>query len=320
MHRFSSEFKNLSYVFEKAERILLFAHNRPDPDSVGSNLALKYALEFSGKPVDIACYDDFPGYISPLFPKETFLHPDTINPSTYDVIVGSDSVDRGFHIFREKITHDPVIAVIDHHPNISVAADISILDDEASSASELVYDFFVQSGIPFDTHAASALLMGILFDTGNFQHTNTKPRTFEIGADLVKRGAKLKKITETVFTNRKIGTLRIWGKALLKARMLAENKMIVSALTEQDIKECNASVEEINQAVPLLNNVSDAKFSLLLFQKDPSTIRGSLRSDQEKNIDVSSIAKLFGGGGHKFASGFEIPGRIVETEMGWEVV
>ena len=320
MSRFASEFRNLKYVIRKSERVLLFAHTRPDPDSVGANLALKEMLLNHGKQVDIACYDAYPPYVAPITgSNEIFLHPDSVEINRYDTIIAADSVDRGFHLFRDHISEDQITVIIDHHPDIEVQADIKILDIGASSASELVYDYLISAEETITPKIATVLLMGILFDTGNFQHPITKPRTMEIGSDLIRKGAQLKKIVETIFTNRNLSTLKVWGRALLKAKIIPENDMIVSALTEQDIKECEASVEEVNQAIPLLNSASNAKFAMLLVQKDSTTIRASLRSDEQGNIDVSHIAKQFGGGGHRMASGFEIKGKIIETELGWQI-
>ena len=96
--------------------------------------------------------------------------------------------------------------------------------------------------------------------------------------------------------------------------------MIYSAITKEDIEELgNPSTEDLYIASALLNNVPDAKFSLLFYQITPDAVRGSLRTEPHKGIDVSKIAQSLGGGGHKYASGFEIPGKIVEVSDGWEV-
>ncbi len=70
----------------------------------------------------------------------------------------------------------------------------------------------------------------------------------------------------------------------------------------------------------ILNTVPGTKFSLVLSQRDENTVKGSLRSEEYKGVDVSEIAHKFGGGGHKLASGFELRGKIIETEDGWEIV
>jgi nanoRNase/pAp phosphatase (c-di-AMP/oligoRNAs hydrolase) len=121
MSHFISEFRNLKYVIRKSEKVLLFAHNRPDPDSVGANLALREVIEACGKSVDIACYNDYPATLTPIIgTPPVFLHPDSINIRQYDTIIAADSVDRGFHRIRDRISEDQIVIIIDHHPDIMV--------------------------------------------------------------------------------------------------------------------------------------------------------------------------------------------------------
>ncbi|EKE18711.1 MAG: hypothetical protein ACD_9C00256G0001, partial [uncultured bacterium] len=162
--------------------------------------------------------------------------------------------------------------------------------------------------------------IGILSDTGNFQHANTSSRVMEISSDLMKKGASVSKIIEATFANKKLSTLKLWGRAFEKAKINPLNGLITTVLTEADIEECNASTEDIGQVASILNTVPGTKFSLVLSQRDKGIIKGSLRSEEYKGVDVSQIAHQFGGGGHKLASGFEVKGKIIETESGWEIV
>ncbi|MBP9752069.1 MAG: DHH family phosphoesterase [Candidatus Moranbacteria bacterium] len=320
MQDFSSEFRNLGYVIRNAERILLFAHTRPDPDTVGANIALREYLRSVGKTVDIACFDRLPIFAAGLFPGIVFRSPDDIDFSIYDAVIASDSVDRGFHLIRDKIPEKTVVALIDHHPNIQVEGDIRIIDTGFSSSAEIVFSFFRSQEIEMTPKTATPLLMGILGDTGNLQHSCTSLETFAAASTLIQKGAQLQKITSDVFANNEISTLKLWGKALSRARINQANGMIYSAITETDIADLgNPSTEDLYIASTMLNTVPDAKFSLLFYQIDPETVRGSLRSEPHKGVDVSAIAKTLGGGGHTLSSGFEIKGRIVEMADDWEI-
>ena len=163
-------------------------------------------------------------------------------------------------------------------------------------------------------------MIGILSDTGNFQHANTSSRVMEISSDLMKKGASVSKIIEATFANKKLSTLKLWGRAFEKAKINPINGLITTVLTKEDIEECSASTEDIGQVASILNTVPGTKFSLILSERDNGTIKGSLRSEEYKGVDVSEIAHLFGGGGHKLASGFEIHGKIIETPTGWEII
>ncbi|HWQ60367.1 MAG TPA: bifunctional oligoribonuclease/PAP phosphatase NrnA [Candidatus Fimivivens sp.] len=320
MHDYSAEYRNLNYVIRNSEAILLFAHTRPDSDTVGANIALQEYIESFGKRADICCFDDFPEFAKGLFPGLSFLDPSGTDIGKYDAYIACDSVNRGFHLLKERIPSDKISVLIDHHPIDKPEGDIVIIDTGFSSASEIVFHFLKSSNARISHRMATALLLGILGDTGNLQHSSTTPETFAAAAALIGSGAQLAKITTNVFSNNKISTLRLWGRALSRAKINPTNGMIYSAITEEDIAELgNPSTEDLYIASALLNNVPDAKFSLLFYQIGPNSVRGSLRTEPHKGVDVSSIAQSLGGGGHKFASGFEIPGRIIRTDSSWEV-
>ncbi len=318
MRYFGKEFKTLHFVIDQAESILLVAHKRPDPDTVGANLALKYYLEAEGKRVVIACYDPFPESLNALF-REEFLHPDQIDLASFDAVIAADSVDRGFHLFRDRFEERQVIALIDHHPDIDLSADIVMIDPKYSSSSELVYLFFMQTQVHITKDMATALLTGILFDTGNFQHSSVSPQVMDIASHLMKLGAPLTKISNTIFTNKNISAMKLWGKALEKAKFVRESGLLVTAVTRSDIDECEATPDDIYQVASILSTVPEAKFALVLSERDEETVRGSLRASEHHGIDVSAIAHELGGGGHKLASGFEVKGKIVESVEGWHV-
>jgi phosphoesterase RecJ-like protein len=319
MKRFRTEFRNLQYIVRNARRILLMAHTRPDPDTTGANVAMKEYLAGLGKEADIACFDPFPDYLQSLFTAE-FLSPEQIDVRLYDAVIAMDSVDRGFHQIAPKLLEDQATVLMDHHPDIETAGDVVMIDASYSSTCELLFDYFEYAHAAVTPRIATALLTGILGDTGNFQHSCTTPRTMEVASILMKRGAPLSKIVDAVFTNKKISTLKLWGRAFVKAKINPKNGMIAAALTREDIAECGASTEDINHVASILNTVPGTKFSLVFFQRDENTVKGSLRSEENKGVDVSAIAHRFGGGGHRLASGFELKGRIVETEEGWAVV
>ncbi len=318
MKSFDSEFHSLKYVIDRSDRVLLMAHDRPDPDSVGANACLEEYLRSLGKAVDIICFYPFPDNLKRLGEK-TFLHPDQVDLSSYATVIASDSVDRGFDRIASRFTEKQVVALMDHHPDITVTGDIVIIDPEYSSTCELVYLFLQSIDAAISKSMATFLLTGILFDTGGFQHSNVSPQVMQIGSELMKKGAPLSKITQSIFAHQNIGALKLWGRAFEKARFNQKNGMLMTAITQKDVEECQASVDDIYQVTTILSTVPDAKFSLVLSERENGMVRASLRSMEDKGIDVSAIAHTFGGGGHKLASGFEISGKIIETKSGWQI-
>jgi phosphoesterase RecJ-like protein len=319
MQKFAQEFKTLNYVIKESSSILLFAHTHPDGDTTGANLAMREYIKNLGKKVDIACYDTFPEYLRKVS-DQNFIHPHKLVLENYDLIIACDSVARGFDTIQERLGENQVTALIDHHPDIHIRGDINIIDATFSSACEIVYHFFMFNNIELTRPMANFIMLGILSDTGSFQHSNTTPQVMEIASHLIMRGSSTSKIIENVFAHKEISTLKLWGKAFEKAKINPENGMIASALTKKDLEECNATTDDIAQVAGILNAVPNTKFSLILSERDGGMIKGSLRSEEYKGTDVSAIAAGFGGGGHKLASGFEIKGKIKETKDGWEIV
>ncbi len=319
--KFTKEFKNLKYILDNSDKILLFAHRRPDGDTVGANLALYYYLRNKKKKVDVACFNSIPEYLQNLT-SFRFKHPNTIDSTSYNSVVAIDSVERGFEKIKNSFSDKQAVVLIDHHPDITIQGDINIIDADYSSASEIVFDFFSFTNIKITSQMATLLLAGILGDTGNLQHSNTTPKVMRIAAELLNRGASTPRISgmETAGTGKYLSTFKLWGRALEKARINPKNKMISTVITQQDLKECNATYDDTGEISSILNTVPDTSFSLVLSERDNNKIKGSLRSEEYKGIDVSAIAHRFGGGGHKLASGFEIKGTIKQTPTSWEVV
>jgi phosphoesterase RecJ-like protein len=319
MKNFSTEFNTLSYIIDKSRRILLVAHSNPDGDTAGAVLALKEYLTSLGKVADIACSDPLPSFLEALT-EQRFEFPEHLNLGIYDTAIGCDSVERGFQSIVGQLHENTVTVIIDHHPDITLSADVIIIDAKRSSSCELLYEYLLSREAHISKNIATYLMIGILSDTGNFQHANTTSRVMEISSDLLKKGATVSKIIKASFANKKLSTLKLWGRAFEKAKINPANGLITTVLTQQDIEQCSATTEDIGQVASILNTVPGTKFSLVLSERENGTIKGSLRSEEYKGVDVSQIAHLFGGGGHKLASGFEIKGKIIETETGWEII
>ena len=319
MPTFAREFKTLNFAIKESENILLFAHSRPDGDTVGSVLALREYILNLGKNVDIACFDPFPDYLKNIA-RVDFLTPEKLDLKKYNLVIAADSVERGFQKIKNDLLENQVTAIIDHHPDITMQADINIVEASYSSVCEIIYDFFESVSTKITREMATYLMLGILSDTGMFQHSNTTPRVMDIASALMKAGAPMAKIVHSSFANKNVSTLKLWGKAFEKARINPENGMIASVLTKRDLDECSASTDDIARVSEILNTVPGTKFALILSERGDGIIKGSLRSEDYKGVDVSAIAAQFGGGGHRLASGFEIKGKIQETKDGWEIV
>jgi phosphoesterase RecJ-like protein len=173
--------------------------------------------------------------------------------------------------------------------------------------------------ISLNKEIATCLLTGIFTDTGSFMHDSTTPAILKMAAKLMTKGARLSHIAHETYQKKDLPCLCIWGKALSRIMVSDKTGAAVSVITPEDMQECRAELDDLSGVVNLLNALPQAQFALLLAEYEPGKIKGSLRSEPHKNIDVSKLAKFLGGGGHKLASGFEVEGHLVEEEGMWRV-
>jgi phosphoesterase RecJ-like protein len=164
-----------------------------------------------------------------------------------------------------------------------------------------------------DEDVATALLAGLTYDTSSFRNGNTTPKALTVAAQLVAAGARQQEIIDKIFRTKPLATLKLWGKALSKLEEESEYHFAWSAVTAEDAREAGAEPKDVHDVVDeLLKSVAGVEFVILLNEKG-GQVCGGLRSVSQ-SFDVSEIAKLFDGGGHKMAAGFEIPGTLAEKQ------
>lgn len=305
-------------IIKESDNILIMTHKNPDGDAVGSVLGLWIGLIRAGK--DATCFfkDQVPSIFS-FLPKISMAQR-TIEPKNYDLLVllDCDSISRAGISEADKVyeSFDRML-IIDHHPK-SENGDcknkcLKVINPAASCTAVMIYDLLKMLKIEITKDIAICIFTGIFADTGSFQHSNTDEKTLKVAAELMKKGARAEKIAKQIFKNRTMSAIKLWGKALSRVETDKETGMAVSYLSKKELEEYNVSPEELSGLVGIINTISDAKFSLFLTEYGERKIKGSLRSEEYKGIDVSRIARSLGGGGHKLASGFEMEGEIEES-------
>ncbi len=307
--------QNAINLIKSSKDILILTHKNPDGDAVGSVLGLAQALSCLDKNVECFSKDAIPDVFG-FLPNVAIIKNQT-NLKNYDLVILLDCAlfsRTGLDNIKDIIDSFNNLLVIDHHPKGAeevgcLDSCVSIIKPSASSTAVLIYDLLKEFNIEITKDIAHCLLTGIFTDTGGFQHSNTDAQTLGITAELMKKGPRIDKIAKNIFSSKNVPAIKLWGKALNRIQKDKNTGMAVSYLSKKDLEECGAKQEDISGLISVINTVGDAKFSLLLTEGNDNKIRGSLRSEEYKNIDVSRIAKSLGGGGHKLASGFEVEGK-----------
>lgn len=191
---------------------------------------------------------------------------------------------------------------IDHHHDNPRYGELAFVRGEASSTSELVCDIARALELRPSPAAAAAMYAGISFDTGHFHHDSTSPSTFRTAAWLVELGVDVTGMYALLYERRSEASLRLWARAVAGARTVAGGRALLAAVTRDDYAATGAGPEETEGVVDSLRGVDGVEVAALVKeQTGGARVRVSLRSE---TIDVSAIAALQGGGGHKLAAGF----------------
>lgn len=313
-------FKKAKDLIINSRTILLTMHERMDGDDGGSVLALAHELKRQKKNVSVAIKKGVPPNLA--FLPGSQMVKDDVNPGDkFDLLItcGCSTLERTGSSTIYNLTS--TILNIDHHPDNSLFGNVNLVDPKKSSVAELVFDFFKFCKWPIDKAVATNLLTGIITDTGSFMHSNTQASTLKAAASLMRKGAQVSHIIGQTFKGKTPQILKAWGKALKNSYYDAKHKIIYSIITDEDLSELGSLPQSAFEGLTeTLNTMPEAKFAMFLRQ-DGEVIKGSLRSDPFKNIDVAQIARLFGGGGHKLAAGFSVAGKLSKDEQGkWRVV
>ncbi|MGE5392758.1 MAG: DHH family phosphoesterase [Candidatus Saccharibacteria bacterium] len=311
------QFRKAWDLIGAADNILLTTHEGTDGDDLGSLLAVYQVLAKANKRLTICVKEGVPHNL--LFLPENELVNDLYRPGDYDLLItfGCGKLSRPG--FPEVAEYSGKILNFDHHPDNSLFGTVNLVEPKTAAVAELVYYFLKSSDqVAIDKNIATCLLTGIFTDTGGFKHSNTTSEVLEAAAELMKKGARIDRISSFTIGQKRPQTIRAWSKALENTRFDKDKRMVFSVLTEEDLKDIGATDEDLSGFVELINNIPYAKFALLLRQ-DGELVRGSLRSEPHKRTDVSRIAHSFGGGGHKYASGFRLKGRLVKDKDSWKI-
>jgi phosphoesterase RecJ-like protein len=316
-------FEKLREIVLGYNKFLLIGHEKPDGDAVGALVALGMYLGNEGKEYRLVSKDniaDLFGYLTDGIKIESdFLAGD------YEVIILLDNGDLKRTGFKERILASKkkgvVIINIDHHPQNDIwkIADLNFADPSTPSTCFFLYQYLKKTAAEINRAQATALLSGIYYDTGGFLHQNTSDEVLSATSELLRLGANLKVISKSVTLTRSANMLKLWGVALSKAEIKQNWGVIVSVLTQEEIRSSGADEEEISGLVNLLCSASEARAAILMYETEDDKIKGSIRTEDD-SFDASRLAEALGGGGHKKAAGFLIEGKIEKLNNSYRIV
>jgi phosphoesterase RecJ-like protein len=293
-------------------RFLISSHARPDGDSIGSQLAMAYALEALGKDVRIVNADPAPEHYKEFPGVERIEIARSVERTDADAVIVMESGDltrTGVSGLEGRFTIN-----IDHHQGNTNYGSLNWVDESAAACGEMVFDLIEALGVPLTIEIATHVYLAILTDTGSFHYSNITPKTFDISRRTVEAGVNPAAMARRVFDQNSFGKLKLIGALLAEMDLLDDGRLAAMYLND-DIM--NATGTTYNDTEGLINLPLTAReIQAVVFFKlgADGDIHVSMRSKYD--VDVRSVAARHGGGGHKNAAGFKVRGPLPSVRDG----
>ncbi|MDO4788222.1 MAG: bifunctional oligoribonuclease/PAP phosphatase NrnA [Johnsonella sp.] len=285
--------------------LAIAGHINPDGDCTGAVLALYHYVRRNFSDIEIRMYLEEPkdklSYLEGFYEISHALH----EGYAPDLFVCLDAADEGRLGFAKPLLESAKDSLcIDHHITNTRYAKDNHIETSASSTCEVLYGLFEKEKI--DLKIAECLYTGIIHDTGVFKYSCTSPETMEIAADLMRKGIDFGGMIDEGYYKRSYLQTQILGRALLESVRFANGKCIFSAISQKTMNFFGVEGKDLEGIVSQLCNTDGIEVAIFLYETEPHVYKVSLRS--RHIVDVSAIAKFFGGGGHIRAAGCTMVG------------
>ncbi len=295
-----------------SQTVCVVGHIRPDGDCVGSQLGLTLALQNEGKKVLCWNQDPLPHKLAFLDPKKLF-QPPAPGPR-FDCVVATDSASlERLGTVAECIQDRGLLINIDHHPSNTRYGDLNWVSAREPSAGELIFRLLKAANWPITNAISDCLFTAVSTDTGSFQYPTTRPATYHVAAELVKRGANLARICDEVYQSFPLSRVRLLKHVYNNFRLTHQNQIAYFWLKKADYVRTGAEATDSEGLIDHIRAIEPVVVACVFEEIEPEMTRISLRS-KSNHVNVNEIAGQFGGGGHHAAAGARIAGSPLSVQ------
>jgi phosphoesterase RecJ-like protein len=301
----------------KNDDFLVVTHIYPDGDAIGSLTACHKMLESLGKNSMMVCNSDLPYQYKFLPGFNEIKREDALagfgKKKHICIVLDCGNGDRTGINLKELKDRGCFIINIDHHRSNDLFGNINMIDSHKSATSEMLFEFFHENfRDKIDYDIAIGLYVGILTDTGRFQYSNTTANVHRIAGDLLDYGIYPSEVYGYIYESDPLGRFKLIQIVFERIKFIKYLGLIYSYVLDDDFMNLNIPFYAQDGIIELLRSAEDAIIAALIKQIGHGSYKVSLRTS-ERDIDLSSIAAGFGGGGHKTASAYKDSGSLKQV-------
>jgi nanoRNase/pAp phosphatase (c-di-AMP/oligoRNAs hydrolase) len=309
-------------LIQKAGHILICTHTKPDGDAIGSMVALTKAIRNQGKRVSPLLLSEVPARYAflvteaiPVLGQQLELD-DLGQGSLADVdlivLLDVNSVNQ-LPVFETYLRNARIpVLVIDHHATSDSLGTVEVVDAQAAATGLILFELLKFAGWTLDEGTAEALFVAAATDTGWFQFGNSDSRVYRDCAELIDAGAVPQRIYENLHHNFSYARFKLTQVMLSTLELHFDGQFALQHIRQKDFSDTGAHHDDTENLINECLRIASVQASSLLVELKDGRIRCSLRS--RGGVDVSQIARQFGGGGHKMASGTFLSGPLEDAK------
>lgn len=309
----NATFDEIGKVLRGHQRFAVLSHVRPDGDALGSQLALTLSLQKLGKNV-MAWNED--GLLEKynFLPGGEQLRGPANGPQDFDVAIALDTATQNrLGTAADSVRSAKIWINIDHHPSNPGYGDLVYIDPTAPATGQILYELIRSQQLPIDAPIAENLFVAISTDTGSFQYPNTTARTFEIGAQLLRCGVNVGRVSQLLYENYPRRRTELLRELLGTMRVEGHGKVASFSLSLKVAADLLVKPEDNEGLIDHLRAIQGVVVAVFFEELMEGKVRVSMRSKSDA-ADVCAICEKFGGGGHKLAAGARVRGTLAEVE------
>jgi phosphoesterase RecJ-like protein len=307
-------FAELGEVFRKHDSFVILSHVRPDGDAIGSQIGLGFALMAAGKSVRLINEDGLPDNLA-FLPGSEKIETPPAEPVDAEVAIALDTAtkprlgDGALHAASKA----KLWLNIDHHISNPRYGDLNLVDATSPATGQIIYEIITSLGLPLPAESRDAIYTAVSTDTGSFQYPSTTAKTYEMGADLIRRGLDVGAINSDIYDNHPYRRVELM-RALLNTLELSANGSVASwELRDKTRTDLQLRPEDSEGLIDIIRAIRGVRIAAFFEELPDGKIRVSMRS-KEARLNVCGIAMEFGGGGHALAAGIRMAGPLEEAK------
>ena len=306
--------EQIGEVLRNHHSFVLISHVRPDGDAIGSQLALGYALIAAGKSVRLINEDGLPENLAFMAGSERIEFP-PVEPLDVEVAIALDTATKPRLGDRclNAASKAKIWLNIDHHLSNPKYGDLNLIDSTSPATGQILYQLIVELGLPMPAESRDAIYVAVSTDTGSFQYPSTTAATYDLAADLIRRGLDVGTINSQTYDNHPFRRLELM-RALLNTLERSPDGLVASWEMRDQLRiDLALTPDDSEGLIDIIRAIRGVQVAVFFEELPDGKIRVSMRS-KDRRFNVCEIATEFGGGGHALAAGIRMKGPLEDAK------